>query len=221
MLACSTFKPQVAVFPIVCCLLWLLWQRRFRPVAAFAAVIVAFVGIGWLISPSWIIENWHEVMQYPLYNPPGNPESSLRAMWGMAGSYLGIAISITASVWIGFLWFRIRNADVKGFIEALLLTLILAPLSGLQTDAGNQYILLLPIASLLLPSGEESHSSGFRFISILGIIGIGLWVLFLLTVQYSEQPVQHPVMLFPLPVFLLGLWFWDQVRSRRPLPVRT
>ncbi len=215
LLACSTFKPQIALFPIVCCLLWLVMTRRFRPILAFLASMLVFIGIGWMLVPTWIADNWREVSGYPSYNPPGNPESSLRKMFGVAGSWMGIALSIAVSAAIGFLWLRLRKADEKKFLEILSLSLILAPLCGMQTDAGNQYILLLPVAGLLLRPDDLPSGSRPRFILLALILFFGLWGMFLLTVRYETQPVQHPMMLFPLPFFLLGIWLWDAARSRR------
>ena len=215
-LACATMKPQVAIFPIACFLLWALFARRWQAVIAFFTTLSSFVAVGMLISPSWIFDDWREVMRYPAYNPPGNPESSLRAIFGVPGSWLGIAISLGALALMIFLWTRLRKADTRVFLCIFALTLVLAPLSGLQTDAGNEYILLLPIACLLLPARKAQPSSHFRFAILLSALFLGLWGLFIVTIKWSDQPVQHPIMLFPLPVFLLLVvgvdWFWDRIR---------
>ncbi len=213
-LACATMKPQVAIFPIACFLIWALCARRFRALAAFFTTMAAFVAVGLLLSPSWISDDLREVMQYPAYNPPGNPESSLRAIFGVPGSWIGIAISIGTLALMLFLWIRLRKADFHGFVYLIALTLVLAPLSGLQTDAGNEYILLLPVAVLLVPIGIGRLASGIRFIVLLAAMLVGLWGLFIATIKWSDQPVQHPIMLFPLPVFLLLVAGADWFRKR-------
>ena len=51
----------------------------------------------------------------------------------------------------------------------------------------------------------------------IGVLGIGLWGLFLQTV---EGNVEHPIMYLPLPLFcLLFLWWvrWWAVRPKRML----
>jgi len=213
-LACATMKPQVAIFPIACLLIWTLFARRFRALAGFFTTLLFFVAMGMLISPSWIFDDWREVMHYPAYNPPGNPESSLRAIFGLPGSWAGIAISLGALVLLIVLWNRLRKADARAFLYLYALTLVLAPLSGLQTDAGNEYILLLPIAFLLIPSRNDRSGSNIRFIILLSALFLGLWVLFIATIKWSDQPVQHPIMLFPLPVFLLLVAGVDWIRDR-------
>jgi hypothetical protein len=214
-LALSTFKPQVAVFPIACILLWLFFARRYRPIFSFFVALALCAGAGLLISPTWIQDDWREVMRYPAYNPPGNPESSLRAMFGPAGSRLGIAVSAAACIGLAAAWFRLRHADGNSFFRILQLTLVLAPLAGLQTDAGNQYVLLLPVAACLIAPGADARRSTGRFLVLILFLGIGVWALFLLTLERGVQPVQHPVMLFPLPLFLLSMMAWDHCAMRR------
>jgi hypothetical protein len=212
LLACSTFKPQVAVFPILLCLLWGLRERRWKIIISFFGNMMFLVAVGWMLSPSWIQDNWREVVRYAGYDAPGNPESSLRPILGTAGSWVGIAVSIAAVMFLGLQWMRLIRSGDPRLRDVFLLTLVLTPLSGMQTDAGNQFILLLPLACLLPP--PEVPGSVRRFAGILAVVGIGLWALFLLTIQHTDQPVQHPVMLFPLPVFLAGMWIWDRLRSR-------
>jgi hypothetical protein len=117
---------------------------------------------------------------------------------------------------MGVLWWRLFRSGNLRMRDVFLITLVLTPLTGMQTDAGNQFVLLLPLACWLPSPGGEDRRSGRRMGAILAVVGIGLWALFLLTIQHTDQPVQHPVMLFPLPVFLLGLWFWDRLKSESP-----
>jgi hypothetical protein len=213
-LAFATMKPQVAIFPIACLLIWMLFARRFRAVSGFFTTIAFFVAVGFLISPSWLSDDWREVMRYPAYNPPGNPESSLRAIFGVPGSWAGIAISLGTLALLIVLWNRLRKADARAFLYICALTLVLAPLSGLQTDAGNEYILLLPVAVLLISARTGRSGSNVRFVVLLSALFFGLWALFTATIKWSDQPVQHPIMLFPLPVFLLLVAGADWIRDR-------
>jgi hypothetical protein len=159
-------------------------------------------------------------MRYPSYNPPGNPESSLRAIFGAPGSWAGIAISLGALALLLILWTRLPKAKWESFLGIFVITLILSPLSGLQTDAGNEYILLLPAAFILVVSQGGWIGARSRFVLLMSVLFLGLWGLFLATIQRSNQPVQHPIMLFPLPVFLLLIfgmdWIWNRLRPGLP-----
>jgi hypothetical protein len=213
-LACATLKPQVAIFPVACFLIWTFFARRYRAVAAFLGTLAFFILIGMVMLPSWLFDDWREVMHYPAYNPPGNPESSLRAIFGAPGSWAGIAVSIAALALMLVLWIRLRKADFRAFIGVFALTLVLAPLSGLQTDAGNEYILLLPVLCLLVPARNTGSGATIRFVLLLSVLFLGLWILFIATIKWSDQPVQNPIMLFPLPVFLLIVAGVDWIRER-------
>jgi hypothetical protein len=210
----ATMKPQVALFPIACFLIWTLFACRFHALIAFFTTLSLFVAVGLMISTSWIADDLREVLRYPSYNPPGNPESSLRAIYGVPGSWAGIAISVGAVALLIILWIRLPKTDMAGFLGILALTLVLSPLSGLQTDAGNEFILLLPVAFLLLPEREEGFDGRYRFAVLISILFLGLWSLFIVTLKRSDQPVQHPIMLFPLPIFLLLVAGADGIRNR-------
>jgi hypothetical protein len=42
----------------------------------------------------------------------------------------------------------------------------------------------------------------------MGVLMFGLWGLFLATVERSYQPIQSPVMFFPLPGIVVILLYW-------------
>ena len=96
------------------------------------------------------------------------------------------------------------------------LTISAAPLLGIPFDPGNEYLLLLPIALGLSIWKETSRKNLFLWASALGMIFFGLWILFLITLGRGTQPVQNPIMLFPLPVILLvwlGFLFFKKKRT--------
>jgi peptidoglycan/LPS O-acetylase OafA/YrhL len=64
---------------------------------------------------------------------------------------------------------------------------------------------------------ETSWKKIILWASALGANFFGLWILFLATVEKGTQPVQNPVMLFPLPVALLvwlGILYYKNNRNR-------
>jgi hypothetical protein len=214
-IALSTIKPQVVLIPIGCLLVWLVFARRWRAVFSFGVSILCLVVISAFFIPDWIIQNWREIVRYPSYNPPGTPATALAAVWGAWGNTVGWFLSIGVLVILAFIWFRARGKDWNEGVVALYWTIILAPLSGLQTDTGNEWFLLLPIAWLAAGRAGKSISLSYRYYLVLIAILIGLWWLFLATLIKGVQPQQHPMMLFPLPVFLAGLALWDAWRMRR------
>jgi hypothetical protein len=214
-LALSTIKPQVMFLPILGILLWMVFQRRTKAILSFLISMAFLMAISWLILPDWLAQNLREILRYPGYNPPGTPAAALGAVFGAGGNIAGWLISILAWMALVVLWLGLRGKGNDDFQKAINLTLILSPLAGLQTDAGNEFILLLPLAWLLADPIKKEAPSLLRFLGILGVVFFGLWWLFLATVQRGAQPVQNPLMLFPLPLFLIALYLWDRWRLRR------
>jgi hypothetical protein len=71
-------------------------------------------------------------------------------------------------------------------------------------------------------NSESRWGKNAQIISVffMVIMTVGLWYLFLATVQPGDQPLQHPIMFFPLPLVLfIGLYWvrWWATRPRRPL----
>jgi hypothetical protein len=118
-------------------------------------------------------------------------------------------------------WIQVAGKDFRWFYWTACLTLVITNLIGIRTAVPN-YIALLPAVLLVIAIWVERWRFLGRFLTAFSILGltIGLWWLFLSTLQIGDQPVQHPVMFFPLPIFLLiGLYwvrFWA-TSATRPL----
>jgi hypothetical protein len=214
-LALSTFKPQVMILPAICLLLWWMLAGRKRAWISFGISLAGLVGVSTLVLPSWIWENWREILRYPAYNPPGNPAAVFSAVFGTGGVLPGWLLSLSVCLLILGSWIGLRTKDQNKIRGIIFLTILLSPLSGLMTDPGNEYLLLLPLAYALAGPAGTDRPKTVRFIFVLAVTGIGLWWLFLATVKMGPQPMQHPLLLFPLPVFLLLITAWDYFRARR------
>jgi hypothetical protein len=64
-------------------------------------------------------------------------------------------------------------------------------------------ILILAVISQKWPGRGEMVS-----LVMMGILLIGLWVLFIATIQQTYQPVQGSIMFVPLPAFCLIGLYW-------------
>jgi hypothetical protein len=213
-LALSTIKPQVVLIPIFGLLAWLVFARKWRAIAAFGVSLLGLVLISALFIPDWILQNWKEVVRYPAYNPPGTPAAALASVWGTWGTVVGWTVSVGVWIILAVMWWRSRKKDRQGAMNALMMTITLSPLAGLQTDTGNEWLLLLPIVWLAMGRSGERVSPPYRFYFVLLTVLIGLWWLFLSTMIPGSQPQQHPLMLFPLPIFLVAIAGWDAWRNR-------
>lgn len=218
--AFSTIKPQVVVVILVFIIAWALVQRRLRMLIWFFASLFLLVAGAALILPDWLIQNIREVIRYPSYNPPGTPGSAFQAWWPTFGQRLGWLLTILVVLTLLVEWWAARKAEMRGFLWAVGLTLTASQWIGIQTDPGN-FVILLPVLVMCLALLDERWRGRGNWLTLLILFGlfVGLWALFLTTVEHGDQPIQSPIMFFPLPAFLLLLLYWVRwwaVQLRRP-----
>ena len=209
LLAFSTIKPQNVILLIAFILLWALFNRRYRLLGYFFGSMIILVGFSTLLIPDWILQNYKEIIRYPAYNPPGTVGAVMTARWGSAGKRLSMAFSVILSILLGLEWWKGRHAEKRYFLWVSLLTLTVSQWIGIQTDPGN-FILLYPAIffSLEMINERWKQKNNLSLIIILITITVGIWVLFLVTLQKSYQPIQNPIMFFPLPFIVFILLYW-------------
>jgi hypothetical protein len=217
LLAFATIKPQVVILPILWIILWSVFQKRYAVLAYFGVTLAVLAGVGMLFIPNWIILNIREILSYPAYTEPGNPAAALGVWFGDAGRIAGWIFSLILIVGVVWSWYANRKGDYRTFLMIMGITISAAPLLGIPFDPGNEYLLLIPLAMGLAAWSETSWKKIILWASALGANFFGLWILFLATVEKGTQPVQNPVMLFPLPVALLvwlGILYYKNNRNR-------
>ena len=213
-LALVTIKPQVALILVLCILGWVLYTRRKRAILSFLLAMGSLVALSLLLLPDWIVQNWREVLRYPAYNPPSTPAAIGESIGGFVGQGVGWCISAGVIIFLLIQWWRMRSTGFAGLLRSMSWTIILSPLAGLQTDTGNELLLLIPLAWLLAGGSSNNPVRIFPFISVLVVIFIGLWAFFLATVQTGAQPQQSPLMLLLLPLFMGSWMLWNDWRNR-------
>jgi hypothetical protein len=207
--AFTTVKPQVVVLLLPFVIFWAFNQRRMRVIGWLVGTVLLLSAAAALIIPNWLVENLREVILYPSYNPPGSPRAAFIEWWPSFGSRLGWALTGVMAVILLMEWWLNRKAEFPGFLWTACLTLTISQWIGIQTDPGN-FIVLFPAIILVFTHLADRWRSIGRVIVVLSmvVLFVGIWLLFLKTVQYGAQPVQNPVMFFPLPAFLLLTLYW-------------
>ena len=209
LLALSTIKPNLVLLFILFVLIWCVHKKRYQVIAwFFGSMLVLTLGAMALI-PDWIIQNLWEILKYPGYNPPGSiaevigfwlPGLEVAIKWGI-GLVLGLILCY--EIWVA------RMGKFETFIWTACLTLTISQWIGIATDPGNFVILFMPLALILARLDERwKHQRSFLVPAILGIIFIGLWGLFVATINFEYQPMQSSIMFFPLPGFILIGLYW-------------
>lgn len=209
LLALSTIKPHLVLLPILFILIWTFSERRWRTLG-WLVISLVFLSVGAaLFVPDWPLQNLREIMAYSAYNPPGTPGAVFETWLPATGQRLGWVLSAVLGVILILEWVLVRRKDFRWFLWTGCLTLVVSQWSGIQTDPGNFILLYLPLI-LVFSLWVERWGRGGLYGSLIsmGLLFFVPWILFLQTITYGDQPLQHPIMFFPLPLFLLVTLYW-------------
>ena len=215
--AFSTVKPQVVVVFLLFIVVWGIGKRRWRLLGWLMGTGFLLVTSSMLLIPDWILQNLREVLRYPGYNPPGTPGAAFATWWPAFGERLGLALTGVVVVLMIFEWWVARRTEFRGFLWVSGLTLVASQWIGIQTDPGN-FVVLFPVLVMCLALLDERWRGRGNLVifALLVVLLVGIWAIFLSTVEYGDQPVQSPVMFFPLPAILFLLLYWVRWWAIRP-----
>jgi hypothetical protein len=217
LLAFSTIKPQVVLLPLAYLVLWAIYRRRFKMVGWLVGTVGLLTVSGLLLLPDWILQNLREVIRYPLYNPPGTLQSALEVWFPAAGDRIGLAVTVVLALLLLVEWWRNRNGDPRAILWVFSLTLVVSQWIGIQTDPGNFVILIVALFTVISIWEDRWGVLGrIMTLGVLGVLLVGIWAIFLGTIDFDYQPIQSPVMFLPLPGILLVLLYWVRWWAVRP-----
>lgn len=231
LMALTTIKPQVVLVVLLFIFIWGLTKKRYKMIGWLAGTVIVLFAGATLIRPTWIVQNLAEIIRYPSYNPPGTPGAALAVVLPAMGARIGWVLTALLCILLYFEWRASRKYDFRGFIWVVSFSLLVSQWIGIQTDPGNFIILLLPLI-LVLSTWEERWGRTGRWVNIanLVLLLVGLWVIFVVTLEPGVQPQQSPLMFLPLPLVLwIGLYwirYWtvhptstwvDQLRQQEKL----
>ncbi len=204
LLAATTIKPQVVILVILFIGLWVVARRRWRVLAGFCITLGLLFAASLIVLPSWPLEFAREVVRYPAYNPPGTLATALEAMVPGIGLPVGRIISVAMALWLALEWVRALRSSSGEFDWTVGLTVAGSSWIGVQTDPGNFIVLLLPLAAILAAiATSHSRWGNAAAIGAMVLMHVGLWLLFVVTLERGAQPAQGPIMFVPLPLLVL------------------
>lgn len=216
-LAFSTFKPHIVLLPIVFILVWAISNKRYK-VFLWLVISLTFLSIiAAFFIPDWPIQNLREVLRYTSYNPPGTPGDIFKLWLPASGVKLGYFLYGFLTIILIIEWFAARRKEFRWFLWTVSLTLVASQWIGIPTDPGNFILLMLPLVLVFALWTERWGRTGLVMtIIVLFLLFTGLWLLFTQTLIYAKQPIQNPVMFFPLPLFLLIGLYWIRWWAIKP-----
>jgi hypothetical protein len=208
LLALATIKPQMVALLIPLILLWATSHRRWSLVGSFLGSLILLIAAFSLFIPDWILQNLRQVLSYPRYTLPSTPGAILMAWLPGVGRQLGWGISALMAAVILWEWRLVLGQDFRWLFWTSCLTLVITNLIGIQTATEN-YVAMFPALVLIFSIWEERWRLGrWLVLASMLLLLLGLWYLFLNTLQTGDQPIQSPVMFFPLPLLLLAGLYW-------------
>lgn len=213
-----TIKPQVVLFFIFFVVLWSLSNRRYKIIFWFLGTLTALILLSLFILPSWPMEFLREVLRYPGYNPPGTPATALAVIMPGIGRQLGIILSIISGLILLLEWYFGRNSTEMKFIWISSLTLVLGQWMNIQTDPGN-FLIMFPAIIVIFKLIEDRWKNSGQWITLfyLAILFFVPWIIFIRTIDFVYQPLQNPIMFFPVPLFLIIGLYWVRWWVKNPV----
>jgi hypothetical protein len=218
LLALATSKPQMAFLIIPFVLLWSFSRRRWEIWIGFWIALIILLASSLILLPSWPLEMFRQLLNYPSYTNIGSPLSII------SGSMPGIQRQVSyflhgiAAFYLLVEWVLAYKKDDQHFIWTGMITLVVTNLVALRTATTN-YVILLPALLLMFRVWIDRWGKLGELMvwGCLTVMGLGLWILFISTV---EGNVESALMYLPLPFFLLiGLWWirWWAIKPPRVL----
>ena len=217
-LALSTVKPPPVVFAVLFLLLFAGVRRRLRLVWAFGLTLIGFALLGFLLLPTWLSDWLYRAFRYPSYTVGQPPVWLLTHQWTHWGDGWELLLSLICLAGMGLAWLvAFRRKDEAAFHWAFGVTFVVTDLILVRSATTSYIFLLFPIYlvfAALRRTWPRWGTWGMIGLQVAGLVG--LWWLFLVTVQGDQE---QPIMFVPLPVLLalvLGLgyrWLIDDDRE--------
>ncbi|RLD11532.1 MAG: hypothetical protein DRI56_00955 [Chloroflexota bacterium] len=214
LLAYSTINPQLVFVIILFILFWSVSQRRWKIIGWFFGSLAALIVLGIFFIPNWITQNIWEVIRSAAYNPAGTLGEVLGGWMPGIATQLKWGITILFGLILFWEWWSARQKDFTWFLWTASLTLVVSQWIGIPTNPGN-FIFLFPALVLILSGWDKrwkKHGNWIALTAIL-ILLLGLWSL---SLNYTSQLAQDPIMFIPFPAFLLFGLYWIKWWIVRP-----
>ena len=212
-LALATAKPTIAILIGPAIFIWALQQQRWRLIAAMAASLVSLIIFSFVVAPDWVGAVLAQAADYATYTEIGSVVSIvIYTIFPNASGAVEIGVSGLLLLWVVRCWWEARDGSVAALDYAMAVTIVVTLLVSPRTGTTSQP-LLYPVLFMLFASLDHNR---IRFgqiyiVFVLVVLFVGLWMLFLITIQGRlEQP---PVFL-PLPIGIAGALILSRISKR-------
>ncbi len=207
LLALSTSKPQMVFLLIPFTLIWGFSTRRWKLLASLLGGLALLCLGSLILLPSWPVEWLAQMREYPTYTGRiGTVVAIIAGAIPSASSIISIVLYLLLAIWLAIAWIQVWGKNRDGFIWTALLTLVISNLVAFRT-ATPHYVAFLPILFMLGKFISERSPGIARLFTGLffGLLLVGLWIVFLVTIQGNLESGLNYV---PLPILSLAALAW-------------
>ncbi len=214
------FNPEPVAFFVVFLVVWAIYSQRTKIIVWFLGSFLLLIGFSIALIPDWGLQYLRNFLIAYQAIEPGSPGGVLISRWGEIGNRLSIGITAFIVVFILVEWWLLyRSGSKRLFIWTGMTTLVLGTWSGLKISPLH-YVILYPaiIMGLQLLSERWKERANGLILSILALLFLTNWGIFLATISENLQIGISSFLFFPTPVvaFLLLYWSrWWVVKSRK------
>lgn len=206
LLALTLSKPQMAVLLIPFVFLWAVSTRRLQILAWGIGTMVLLLVASLALIPSWPTEWARQIIDYTSYTAVGPPVSILAGLIPSGAGPITLVLTGVGLIYLAFVWQQALGKEDRWFQWSAAVTIAMTNLIALRTATTN-YVVMLPAFILVFAVWNERWGTQGNppiLIALLGLF-VGLWTLFLITVEGNQE---HPALYLPVPLLsLAGLWW--------------
>ena len=165
-----------------------------------------------------MIQNLREVIRFPSYNPVLTLGGALASWLPGIGHMIKWGLGLGLGLLLAVEWWQVRGKGFRHFCWTACLTLVITQMMGIPTDPGN-FILFFPALMVIFATWDQRWRKfgSYAVLAAAALLGVGLWFLFILTLERTYQPVQSPVMFLPLPAFTMLGMYWVRWWMVKPI----
>ena len=204
-LALATIKPNLVLIPLLFITVWSISRKRWTLLAWMAASMLILALSGLVLIPDWPLQNLAAIARYPQYTSELTLGETFETWWPLTGPLLHWGLIALLTILLLFEWKAVWEKTETHFLWTISLTLTISQWLDIPTNPGNFNLLFLPLMVVFAALSKRWGRRGeLLTLTSLFLLFLGLWGLFLTTIEYTaSQPSQNPLMFIPLPLFLL------------------
>jgi len=203
----TILKPTMVALLLPYVLLYAVSHRNSRLIRSALVTMSLLIAAAFFAYPHWFVQNFAEVVLLFKDSFPSSI-SAVLSSW-LPSNQLMIIIAAFVGLWTVLAWWQSLGKDSRWFLWTAALTLVLTELIGIPSTTANYAGFLIPLIFSFSILEQRWKAGGGILVMILMIfILIASWGPFLLITNADPALPEPRIMLFLLPIIVIGLLYW-------------